>query len=151
MTKWPWKGKPHLSHQELGNSLDVPGGHYVLLALFPYYNHLFRTILLRAGFEVRWEDTLEGALERARHIRPSIVICWVGRGGPDGLVLLKRMHESELAGIPVVALVEQKREPEDPKAVRANAALVVPIEPVELVRCVERLLSPTHLDTRHSP
>jgi len=129
---------------ENGNALDTPTFPYVLLAMFPYYNHLFGTTLRRVGLTVRWEDTLKDAWERMHHAQPRVVVCWIGRCPPDGLVLLKQMKASALADIPVVAIVEQGGDPNAYITMGAAVALVIPFEPVAFVECVKRLLPPTN-------
>jgi len=130
---------------ECRDSLKAPAHEYVLLVMFAYYNHLVGTHLLRAGFVVRWTDTLEGAEARIQAACPGVVICWIGKeelaqSPPDGLTLLRRMQTPEFGHVLSIAVVQTEEHEAQAAAAGAKAVLVPPFAPSDLVRYVEQRL-----------
>jgi CheY-like chemotaxis protein len=130
-------------YAEAADPNNAPAGKYVLLVLFPYYNHLFGVNLLRAGLTVRWVESVDVAWWLMMDARPSVVVCWVGRkwfgrSKPDGIALLNRIHASEFADISTIAIVGERGTQEEATAAGASTALVVPFTPLELVHYIKQ-------------
>jgi signal transduction histidine kinase len=66
---------------------------------------LFRTILVRAGFTTHEVGTGREALERARELRPHVVVLDVNLPDTDGYSVCRRLRaDPQCAGIPVLML-----------------------------------------------
>ncbi len=105
----------------------------------PYVHDLLRRALSKRGFRV--ETALDGTtgLDRARELRPDVVLLDVLMPGMDGWTVLSRLKEdSGLRDIPVV-MVTMLDDRSLGFALGATDYLVKPVEPTRLAAVVQRL------------
>jgi DNA-binding NtrC family response regulator len=137
------RSKPH-GFEEI--SYDAPPDRYVLLVMYPFYYHFFGARLTRAGYAVRWTNTVEDAMLRMKQARPGLVVCQIGNSDPYGLQLLTEMKDvPELAAVPVLAIAEKEKGglASQAKALGAIECYTLPISPDVVVEFARKTLPPT--------
>ena len=99
-------------------------------------------ILQRAGFGVDEADSAAGALERAGHV--SLVLLDVRLSDGDGFAVCEQIKKASRS-TPVVMVTSVYRTTQarlDALAAGADAFLVEPLDPAQLVRTIEELIAP---------
>lgn len=104
---------------------------------------LRRSVLERAGWEVRATSSSEECLAWLRAAEPALVILDVLLDGGTGFDLCQRIRDHHPAErVPIVLGCHVYREPEhraEAERVGAQAYLPLPVEPEELLAVVARL------------
>lgn len=112
-----------------------------------------RVLLESAGYEVTHSYRAEEGIEKARQIKPDLVlldIMFAAPPGPDGFELSRRFrHDPELQDIPVIILSGIKRALDFPFRIAPDDTwmpvagfLDKPIKPNELLEAIEKVLGP---------
>ena len=110
-----------------------------------------RVLLESVGYEVTYSYRSEEGMEKARQLRPDLVlldVMFAGPPGPDGFELSRRFHQDpELQGIPVIILSGVKKVLDFPFKVGPDDTwmpvagfLDKPIKPNELLEAIEKVL-----------
>lgn len=103
---------------------------------------LFRTIFELEGFRVTNAADADGALERAAHLQPDVIVTDVGLAhGVDGVGLVSLIQaRPSIAHVPVIAVTGRS-----PWDISSDAGfrevLQKPISPNELVAATRRVLA----------
>ena len=106
----------------------------------PHVRELEEFFLTEAGFEVRFADSGEEALELVRELRPSVIVTEVLVPGLDGLELTRRVRADEsLRGVKVVTLSFLAAAERAAEA-GADAFLLKPLSDDQLIGTVRGLL-----------
>ena len=115
----------------------------------PLVQHLERYFLEQAGYTVEFASDGLSALERARELRPRIVVTEIMVPALDGLSLC-RMIKSEPATAHARVLIFSHLHAEDrAREVGADAFLLKPISEQMLIGTVEKLID-SHDETRRA-
>ncbi|HEX6047503.1 MAG TPA: response regulator [Pyrinomonadaceae bacterium] len=115
----------------------------------PLVQHLERYFLEQAGYTVEFAGDGMSALERARELRPRIVVTEIMVPALDGLSLC-RMLKSEPRTAHARVLIFSHLHAEDrAREVGADAFLLKPISEQMLIGTVERLID-SHDETRRA-
>ena len=111
---------------------------------YPGARYLRSRILSEAGYEVVEASTGTEALERARAIKPSLILLDVNLPDISGLEVCERLkQEPATAGIPVIQITGAWLSESDRQrglASGADAYLVEPVDEVTLLRNVVMLI-----------
>jgi twitching motility two-component system response regulator PilH len=110
-----------------------------------------RVLLESVGYEVTYSYRSEEGMEKARQLRPDLVlldVMFAGPPGPDGFELSRRFHQDpELQSIPVIILSGVKKVLDFPFKVGPDDTwmpvagfLDKPIKPNELLEAIEKVL-----------
>jgi CheY-like chemotaxis protein len=106
---------------------------------------MYRDFLNHSGFRTAEAHNGFQALEKARELRPDLVITDLAVPGMDGFALCRALQESSATcGIPILAITghaEYLDEPERFRQTGISHVLVKPCEPDEVVRELRRLLN----------
>ena len=106
---------------------------------------MYRDFLTRAGF--RTADAHNGfqALEKARELRPDLLVTDLAVPGMDGFALCRALQESSATcNIPILAITGRTEYLDDPERFRhagISHVLVKPCELDEVVRELRRMLN----------
>jgi PAS domain S-box-containing protein len=100
-------------------------------------------VLESAGARVLSAATAEEALDRARIVRPDVLVADLGLPGEDGFVLLARMREM-YPDLPALALTAFARAADRERSLAAGFQqhVIKPVDPRHLVECIVAVLSP---------
>lgn len=113
-----------------------------------------KTLLESVGYEVSYSYQSEKGMERARELKPDLIlldILFAGPPGPDGLEISRRLREDPVLGeTPVIILsgvkkllgMRIKMEP-DETYMPVKAFLEKPFKPAKLLSEIEKILGPT--------
>jgi CheY-like chemotaxis protein len=117
----------------------------------PLVQHLERYFLEQAGYTVEFAGDGMYALERARELRPQIVVTEILVPALDGLNLC-RMLKSDPATAHARVLIFSHLHAEDrAREVGADAFLLKPISEQMLIATVERLIASNNETRRATP
>jgi CheY-like chemotaxis protein len=103
------------------------------------------SILVHYGYQVLTAPTGERGLEMAEQHRPHIILLDMGLPDLDGVAVALRLKaQPETREIPIVAITAYHERYNDPgiRAIGCAAYLRKPMLPRDLVREIDRLLSP---------
>jgi CheY-like chemotaxis protein len=104
---------------------------------------LQRYFLGKSGFTVEFADDGRAALERARLVRPALIVTEIMIPMIDGLALCRRLREDPLTReIPVVVFSFLSAEPRAREA-GANAFLRKPLVESTFVATIQSLIAPS--------
>ena len=96
------------------------------------------------GYRVVDARNATEALEKARRLRPALVLCDVHMPGGDGFMLIERLKDDpELCDIPFVFLSSSMRHPAQQAkglALGAKRFVLRPIDPAKLVEAVRQVI-----------
>ena len=109
----------------------------------PNMRHLIRMTLEYMGFQVLEAVDGEDGLHIVRHQRPDLVLIDVCMPGMSGLAVCQAIRvEPQFSAIPVVMLSSVSEEVDIAAGMKrgANAYLVKPFQPTELIELVTRLI-----------
>jgi DNA-binding NarL/FixJ family response regulator len=112
------------------------------------HRRLMRTVLERAGFEVREAGDGNEAIAAAQQTRPSLVLLEVGLPGLSGYEVLRQLHDWIGDDLPVIFVSRERDDRRDVVAgllLGADDYLVKPFPADELLARVRRSLR------RHGP
>jgi CheY-like chemotaxis protein len=121
----------------------------------PETRHLYLSVFASEGF--RTEEAHNGlqALEKARALRPDLILTDIAVPGIDGIELCRRLRsDAETRDIPVLAVTgyEDRHYPDRASIAGANRILLKPLHPEVLLAEARQLLStvldPGHLSAR---
>ena len=106
---------------------------------------IFETILRHGGYDVVKAQNGADGVRAARELRPSLVVVDIGL--PDGLgfgVLDQLTRDEATAHIPLIVCTVHAFDRDRQQARRAGADvfLTKPLDPVDLLEAVDRLLAP---------
>jgi CheY-like chemotaxis protein len=112
-----------------------------------------RTLLERVGYEVSHAYQAEKGMDRAREIRPDLIlldIMFAGPPGPDGLEISRRLREDPILGnTPVIVLSGVKKLLDMPVKLAPDetympvkAFLEKPFKPDRLLSDIDKALGP---------
>ena len=114
----------------------------------PAQRHYVADCLARQGFDVVTADNGKTALERARAVRPALVVSDYEMPVMSGFELVHALRrDPELRQIPVIMLTarDSKRDMAQMRAVGASAYLVKPFSQDKCIALVERTLAERRL------
>ena len=110
----------------------------------PTERHVLNDMLTKAGYEVVASDNGEDAIQKARKVRPDLILMDVGLPGIDGHEATRRIRaQPDLARIPIIALTAHAMSDDRAKAIEAGCD-DYDTKPVDLPRLlgkVEALLA----------
>jgi CheY-like chemotaxis protein len=105
------------------------------------------TLEATAGYEVRTENDSSRAIDAAREFHPQLILLDVLMPGLDDCDVSARLHaDPELRDTPIVFLTAlANNEETGGRVVVAGSTvyLAKPVDTEELIKCIERTLSPT--------
>ena len=105
---------------------------------------VLKALIESGGYEVDTAESVSGALEAARKVRPDVIVTDIGMPDEDGFGLLKRVRADEaLAPIPLIALTGFASPSNRDEALRAgfSAHLAKPVDQPLLVSAIDTTLS----------
>jgi signal transduction histidine kinase/CheY-like chemotaxis protein len=105
---------------------------------------VLKALIESGGYEADTAETVSGALEAARKMRPDVIVTDIGMPDEDGFGLLKRVRADEaLAPIPLIALTGFASPSNRDEALRAgfSAHLAKPVDQPLLIRAIDTALS----------
>jgi CheY-like chemotaxis protein len=108
---------------------------------------VLKALIESGGYDVDTAESVGGALEAARKVRPDVIITDIGMPDEDGFGLLKRVRADEtLAPVPLIALTGFASPSSRDEALRAgfSAHLAKPVDQPLLVRAIDAALGAAH-------
>jgi CheY-like chemotaxis protein len=105
---------------------------------------VLKALIESGGYEVDTAESVSGALEAARKVRPDVIVTDIGMPDEDGFGLLKRVRADEaLAPTPLIALTGFASLSNRDEALRAgfSAHLAKPVDQPLLIRAIDTALN----------
>lgn len=109
----------------------------------PVVQHLERFFLEQAGYTVEFAGDGRSALERARELRPRIVVTEIMVPALDGLSLCRILKSDPQTAHARVLIFSHLHAEDRAREVGADAFLLKPISEEMLIESVERLIAQT--------
>jgi len=109
----------------------------------PVVQHLERYFLEQAGYTVEFAGDGRSALERARELRPRIVVTEIMVPALDGLSLCRILKSDPQTAHARVLIFSHLHAEDRAREVGADAFLLKPISEEMLIDTVERLIAQT--------
>ena len=109
----------------------------------PTEQHVCRKILEKHGFEVESAEDGEHSLERARELKPDLILMDVVMPGMNGFQATRQLaKEPDTADIPVIIITTKDQETDKVWGLRQGARdyIVKPVKENDLVSRVQALL-----------
>lgn len=106
----------------------------------PEYRELLKGLFSQAGFETRWTDDSETAVELARAAEPDVIVLDVGLKGIDGAEVCQRIRAFSDAYILMLTARGEETDRLLGLSVRADDYITKPFFPRELIARINALL-----------
>ena len=124
---------------------ELPASHQRALILVvernPVVQRLERYFLEQAGYTVEFAADGKNALERARELRPRIVVTEIMVPALDGLSLCRLLKSDPLTAHARILIFSHLHAEDRAREVGADAFLLKPISEEILINTVERLIA----------
>jgi DNA-binding response OmpR family regulator len=104
--------------------------------------YLLKTLLTMEGFQVTAMDTVAKVVEQARTEKPDVMLMDVHLSGGNGLDLLREMRTCDELKTTVAIMASGMFVEEEARAAGANAFLLKPFMPDDLIRLIRQNLPP---------
>jgi len=99
----------------------------------------FAVALDQKGYKVEVVSTGYLALERAKVLRPEIIVLNAASLGSSGVRICQRLNE-EIYGVPIIHILGSEEHAKELRNGLADATLVMPFTPRKLINRIKRLL-----------
>jgi len=125
---------------------DVPSGSRGIVLVVddsPTEQHVFRTILEKAGFQVELAADGEQGIAQAKRVKPDLILMDVVMPVLNGFQATRKLREDEeTANIPVIMVTTKDQETDRSWGLRqgAEAYLVKPVTGADLLERVQAIL-----------
>jgi CheY-like chemotaxis protein len=117
----------------------------------PVVQRLERYFLEHAGYTVEFASDGKHALERARQLRPSIVVTEIMVPALDGLSLCRIMKEDPQTAHARVVIFSHLHAQDRAREVGADAFLLKPLSEELLIKTVEKLIATQKAKAEEAP
>lgn len=117
----------------------------------PVVQHLERYFLEHAGYTVEFASDGKSALERARELRPRIVVTEIMVPVLDGLNLCRILKSDPLTTHARVLIFSHLHAEDRAREVGADAFLLKPLSEEQLIGTVERLIAAPNIKAEETP
>lgn len=111
----------------------------------PTERHVLNDMLTKAGFEVVASDNGEDAIQKARSVRPDLILMDVVMPGMSGFQATRRLtRDEETAGIPVFLVSSKTQESDRIWGLRQGASDYVakPVDERDILPRMHAVLGP---------
>jgi len=106
----------------------------------PAVQRLEKYFLEQAGYQVEFANDGEAALERARHLKPRIIVTEILVPKVDGLSLCRAIKADSRMRNTLVLIFSHLHAEDRAREVGADAFLIKPLDDELLIHTVEKLL-----------
>lgn len=117
----------------------------------PVVQRLERYFLEQAGYTVEFASDGKSALERARELRPHIVVTEIMVPALDGLNLCRILKSDPLTTHARVLIFSHLHAEDRAREVGADAFLLKPLSEEQLIGTVERLIAAPNIKAEETP
>lgn len=117
----------------------------------PVVQHLERYFLEQAGYTVEFASDGKSALERARELRPHIVVTEIMVPVLDGLNLCRILKSDPLTTHARVLIFSHLHAEDRAREVGADAFLLKPLSEEQLIGTVEKLIAAPNIKAEETP
>jgi twitching motility two-component system response regulator PilH len=105
--------------------------------------HVFKTMLEKNGFEVATAQSGEEGIERAKQVRPDLILMDVVMPGLNGFQATRQLgNDAETSNIPVIIVTTKDQETDKVWAMRQGAKdyIVKPAKEADLMGRIKAIL-----------
>ncbi len=106
--------------------------------------HVLQTTLEKSGYKVEVSSSGEDGLEKARQLKPDLIIMDVVMPGINGFQATRQLHrDQETTEIPIIIVTTKAQESDKVWGMRQGASeyLVKPVQAKELIGAVRAVLA----------
>ena len=108
----------------------------------PTERHVLNDLLTKAGFEVVTSDNGEDAIQKAKQVKPDLILMDVVMPGTNGFQLTRAItRDPRFAGVPVIMCTSKNQETDRVWGLRQGARdyVVKPVDPSDLLAKIQAL------------